>query len=366
LAETRTLFRTDDVLARLQGGFGEHLCFVTFGYRTDDSRLERPGFGEAFFLSERIDAIHVTTRQNRWFDMPECRSLLNAIAQASARYERVIAYGSSMGGFAALHFAVHIGADTAVALSPQYAVDARNAPFETRWRDETRGVRFPDVPSAPAPKQVLICDPVHGLDARHAACFQARGPVITIPVHYGGHPVSTVLEQAGLLKPLVRAVASDSLRPGAFIQALRQARRGSSQYLWGLSRALPSRRSALALRLAHMAVAAQRTVHSLSHLAVLLTRNGETQAAQALLDEALRIAPGDIHASLAFAALLKETGRTQEAKAILTGLRRRHPRNRLVAGRLLRHRLGAWGLGGVHDRVAHWLRSAKRSPARDR
>ena len=103
IVAAQELFRSDHLLVRRVGGFGGTLCYLTFASYTDDRTLDRPGFGEDFFRGRGIDAIHVLSRENRWYQHPELMDALAAVAGATGGYPRVIAYGSSMGGFAALH-----------------------------------------------------------------------------------------------------------------------------------------------------------------------------------------------------------------------------------------------------------------------
>jgi len=98
----RELFRSDNLLVRQVAGFGSDVCYVTFASYTDDRRLDRPGFGEEHFTGRGIDAIHVLSRDNRWYQHPELDEALRAVAGAVAGYVRVIAYGSSMGGLVAM------------------------------------------------------------------------------------------------------------------------------------------------------------------------------------------------------------------------------------------------------------------------
>ena len=62
-----SLFRDGDLAVRHHGGRGGDACVVTFDPFTDVMDLDRPAFGEALFDQEGIDAVHVLSRDNRWY-----------------------------------------------------------------------------------------------------------------------------------------------------------------------------------------------------------------------------------------------------------------------------------------------------------
>jgi dienelactone hydrolase len=126
------VFRSADFVARAVTGFDSTICVVTFDSYSDVRTLERTGFGEHFFEQSRIDAIHVIARSNEWYQNDEILDICVAVAAITQDYERVYTYGSSMGGYAAIRFGVHVGARAAIALSPQFSVDKTVVPFEHR------------------------------------------------------------------------------------------------------------------------------------------------------------------------------------------------------------------------------------------
>lgn len=355
---TETLFESADATVRWRGGDrNANQCVVTFSSYSYVPDLDRPGFAEAFLYKAGIDAIHVVARDNRWYDMDGLGDMLGVVAARASKYGHVATYGSSMGGFAALHFAGHVGANTAVALSPQFAVDRATVPFETRWRREARQVRFPAVGSRPAPMQYIFYDPHHRLDSLHVARFRDHGPVREMKIAFGGHPAGTVLAQCGLLGPAVLDCFTNQLDIATLAARWRHGRRQSSQYLWTLASALPDRRLPTALRLARMAVAAQRTDHSLRHLANLLVRDGRAEEAVALLREAMAVPQADIHVGLDLARLLEQRYRLGEAAAVLAFLQRRYPASSLIRDRRWHLHCRRAGLGAVYDVAKSlWLR----------
>ena len=169
------LYRSADLLVRARIGFDSPYCVVTFGSYTDNRTLTRDGFGEAFFISRSVNAIHILSRDNDWYLLPDIDRALEAASGAAKPFDRVTAYGSSMGAYAAIRLGRLAGATTAIALSPQFSLDPRVVPFEDRWPVETRRpdyeierrlARTGFVPSA-----YVFYDPSDP-DARHADLFR--------------------------------------------------------------------------------------------------------------------------------------------------------------------------------------------------
>ncbi len=126
------LYRSADLLVRARIGFDAPYCVVTFHSYTDNRTLDRDGFGEAFFVSRSVNAIHILSRDNDWYLLPDIDRALEAASGAAKSFDRVTTYGSSMGAFAAIRLGRLAGATTAIALSPQFSLDPRVVPFEDR------------------------------------------------------------------------------------------------------------------------------------------------------------------------------------------------------------------------------------------
>lgn len=104
-------------------------CVVTFDSYTDYRTLNRPDFGEVFFDANGIDAIHIIRRNNDWYQYPETEEACRRIRELTACYPHVVAYGQSMGGYGAIRLGGRVGAQVALAISPQFSIDPAVAPF---------------------------------------------------------------------------------------------------------------------------------------------------------------------------------------------------------------------------------------------
>jgi hypothetical protein len=225
------LFRSADLLVREVRGFSRDALVVTFDSYTDHRdphtnyrHLDRPGFGEHFLRDRAVDAIHVMGRENNWYQYPEMPEAMAAIAKVARSYQRTIAYGSSMGGYAAIRYGGAAGAATALAISPQFSIDPAVVPFDRRWEGEAHQIDFALERSWTPPfaaTSYILYDP-RNLDRRHVALFAKRyGGVVPVPIPDSGHPCVLFLATCGLLQQAVLDVAYDTFDPVALRQAAR-------------------------------------------------------------------------------------------------------------------------------------------------
>ena len=254
--EASVLYQSADMLVRhVPAGDGTRHV-LTFDCYHDARTLDRPGFGEDFFPKHGIGATHLLTRNNDWYQYPDLPAALAAMRRAASGAARVLTYGSSMGGYAAVRFADAVGANAALALSPQYSVDPAKVPRELRWaQDQRRLTYLPEVdgPIRSGVAPVVAYDP-HGMDRLHADLIAADTPVRRLRVPFGGHPVGTFLLDAGLLSDLVLQTLDGTLDPAAGEAAVRAARRRVAVYFSTLAARQPPWRPGLAVSLAEQAV----------------------------------------------------------------------------------------------------------------
>ena len=232
--EGRILFRSDDLLVRQVGEIVDGgAVVVTFDCYGDwHGNAVKEGFGERHFALHRQPAIHVMPRGNDWYQYATTEAALAAVRQAVAGAARVLAYGSSMGAYAAIRFADRIGATAVLALSPQYSVDPAKAPFEKRWLQEGRTIAFLpalDGPIRASVRPVIAYDD-RSVDRRHVERIAADTPVEPLPLPFGAHPVGLTLMEAGLLQPILDDLIAGRFDPAAARAKVRERLRRTSTY----------------------------------------------------------------------------------------------------------------------------------------
>lgn len=354
---TEILFRSGNLLVKAARRPGED-CVVTFDSFTDDPDLDRPAFGEAVFAGAGISAIHVVNRRNAWYQEPEWREMIAAIAAAAAPYRRVLAYGSSMGGYAALRFGRMIGATAALAVSPQYSLHPGKADFDTRWAKTVRGNRWLPELAGPLPADLpamIVYDPAHALDRRHVDLIAREMPVQRIALPYSGHPSGGYLAECGLLRPLVLGALAGEGDFTALIRAARGHRRQSTAYFVALARAAGPRNPERAAAFARRAIDLSPTAYfAWVALAEQLRAAGRIDDAFAAFARAVELTDGHPAMLRLWSDALGDEGRHEEAAAVLA-------RSLAAAGSVrLRDRLRMASLR-LRGQLARWNAARARS-----
>lgn len=177
-----------------------------------------------------------------------------------------------------MRFADAVSVDAVLALSPQWSINPSRARWENRWPQDSHRICWLDTIDGPVrcrAQPVLVYDPHMPLDLRHVRQIAAETPSLLVSVPYSGHPVSTLLGEVSLLRPLLDDLLQDRFDAKAMARAIRDRRSTSSVYLGSLAERQPGVRPRTALALARAAHAARPggTLGMLS-LARVLTRTG--------------------------------------------------------------------------------------------
>ena len=292
-------------------------CIVTFANYAEAPSLDQPGFAESYLAQIGTDAVHVICRGNDWYQYTDMPVALAAIREATRGSQRVLTYGSSMGGYAAIRFAGELGADLAIALSPQFSLDPAEVPFEHRWQTEARRLRFaPHLASEQAPPVVIIHD-AHGADSQHAHKLAKLYRVTAAAIPHCGHPSGTFLAETGLLTSVISDILADRFDPRALVREARARRRRSGKYLSTLSERQPQSRRRLKVALARLAAqTVTDTPHYVSRLAGLLYRAGTLEEAEGLHRRALEMDPANPVLLFRLSLFLRRLSRHAEARAL--------------------------------------------------
>ncbi|HEN8799555.1 TPA: hypothetical protein U8251_002130 [Pseudomonas putida] len=172
--------------------------------------LDGLGFGGKFLLDNKIDLISVKCNNDSWFQtIPEDSfELINQIIENKG-YSTIVAYGSSMGGYAAIQFSKRFKCNIVLALSPQFSIIES---FDKRWESHAKKVEWKynissnDLESSC--KYYVFYDP-HDLDKEHAdrvLALSAEANVTNVAIPFAGHPVSHYLQETGVLKEVALSI----------------------------------------------------------------------------------------------------------------------------------------------------------------
>lgn len=223
-------------------------------------REDRRPWGFEFIRRQGWSMLGVMANGWTWYRDPWVADRFDRLARDGffARFDRVVFYGASMGGYAAAAFAAACPGADVVAISPQSTLDKSVVPWETRykvaWGRDFSG-RYGDaaIASAAARRVTLLYDPYEPLDAGHADRFTAPN-VLRLRTPLLGHRLGSSLHQMGILNPIILAALDGSLSELDFYRRLR-ARKSFPRYQRELFlRALP-RHPQLARRLGEWVLA---------------------------------------------------------------------------------------------------------------
>lgn len=294
-------------------------CVVTFDHYGIGPGLDRPGFAEAFLRASGVSAVHVMGRGDDWYQYADLFAALEAARAAAAAARRVVAYGSSMGGYAAARFADRVGAHAALAISPQWSIDPTRNDFDARWLAEGRRLTFlPEIEAAASPRArpVVVFDRA-GPDRAHAERIDQEMGAILVGVAHLHHPATTALLEMGVLADLVLDMTRGEIDARALRRAVRHGRRRSPTALSLMASRLPPRRApaARALQEAALALAPHNPV-ALTAVADWYDARGEHLEALARRELAVAAsdrAPGML---VPLSQTLAALGRHEDASAV--------------------------------------------------
>ncbi|WP_368203984.1 hypothetical protein [Aeromonas sp. R5-1] len=186
----------------------------TFTERTNRF-LDRQGFAESLLLGLGFDVIAVKASVDVWYDHltdVHIEAIKAGILASDRHYAKRVAYGSSMGAYAAIRFAKSLACDRVLALSPLYDIRLE---WERRWQMDVKGIKQARMMSedyiSPNCIYCFAFDPKNQ-DARHIALYKkiiSPAMLRLIEAPYAGHPVGYFLNQIGDLKSLVVTVLVD-------------------------------------------------------------------------------------------------------------------------------------------------------------
>jgi hypothetical protein len=338
------VFRSTNLVARAVVGMSTDCCVVTFSPFDENHSLGRPGFEQGSFRKSQLDAIHIIPSSNQGYQYAELPQLCSQVAEMTANYKRVVAYGSSMGGYAAIRYGGWAGAHVALALSPQFTLNPSRPPFDERWRSYVNEARFLHEHGQGAVKQaIVVCDPSERYDRAHARLLSTITNVVPVFLPGSGHPCTSFLSELDLLHRIALEVCYEQFVPEPFVAEVSRRCEESPQFQ--VVRASRTRdrneRYRLITQAAARAPTHSRTLHALAEIAIEI---GLPEVALDALDRATRGEPARTQYLRGLAH--EKAGRLEQAIEIMEGLCRPStdsPIYRAALARFKRRRaLRAW------------------------
>lgn len=185
------------------------------------------GFGQAFFAKHGIPCLSFVSSRPHWWQTPELFGALDQAREIAARYDQVVTYGSSMGGYGALLCSGPLGATEVIAACPQFSIDPAKAPFERRWLHHARKLDFVfddmNQTMSRTAKKYVIYDPTI-VDREHAALFDKRN-MEDVRLAFAGHAPLAYLGSMKLLTGSILAMVNGEFDKARLISDVREVRK---------------------------------------------------------------------------------------------------------------------------------------------
>ena len=175
--------------------------------------------------------IGIMPKQKSWFPHASMMGVLEAVKDILAAYPRIVSYGGSMGGYAAIKYAKPFGMHRVVAMVPQYSIDPDEVE-DRRYTDfydvaVNGGMRIQAQDIVADCEYIIVYDPYFDLDREH---YQKIKPLIpqlhTLHLPYTGHDAIAVLANSALLNDFIQHPYDQTY----FYQQIRAVKKNSKFY----------------------------------------------------------------------------------------------------------------------------------------
>lgn len=205
----------------------------------DDARQKpenRLPWGMEFLTSNGWSAIGIMAHGHTWYRDPAVSAFFDRLRDEKFfdKFDRVVFYGVSMGGYAASAYAACCPGADVVIVNPQATLDRQitrgwENRFKPAWsRDYSGAYGYGPDGVKQARKVRLFYDPVNHYDAMHATLYQGDN-IEKYLCRRMGHGMLTTWRQMGVLSKVMRGCIDDTLSQQE-VYALLTARKTSPHY----------------------------------------------------------------------------------------------------------------------------------------
>lgn len=189
--------------------------------------LNRPAWGQAFLQKRGHSVLGVKRAATAWYRSADLHQLFRALQAKKffERFERVMFYGPSMGGYGALSLAAAAPGCTVLALNPQSTLAPDKVWFDQRFAGARaaswRGDFADGVDGAATAGRVYVCyDPYQIKDRLHADRLPAHNRV-NLRLPFVGHTTAQALNGLGLLGTVFDQALAGTLDEATFRRLVR-------------------------------------------------------------------------------------------------------------------------------------------------
>lgn len=139
--EMQTIFRNDRLSVEFYPGANENASKLAYIFSPlMNKQLTGNLYGGELLCRNGFDVISFKSLENNWFQSVPKQTLSELKAFSDKRqYSKIVGYGGSLGGYAAIAFSKLLDMGTVLAISPQYSTKEY---YDKRWLQFVSGVNF--------------------------------------------------------------------------------------------------------------------------------------------------------------------------------------------------------------------------------
>ncbi|MFT4020333.1 MAG: hypothetical protein QM666_02320 [Acinetobacter sp.] len=200
---------------------------------------------EKSLLKYEYNVIGVMPKLKSWFPAHSMHNMMDAVQPILDRFEQVIGYGGSMGGYAAIKYSKQLQMNRIIAFVPQYSIDPQDV--EDRRYAEFfdvaihRDMHIKEEDTNPNSEYIVVYDPYYTEDREHYLKIkQQLKNIYTLHLPFTGHEALAVLASSSLLNDFIRHPWDQAY----FYQEMRRVKKNSKFYYRTVIHNLLTRHSA--------------------------------------------------------------------------------------------------------------------------
>lgn len=175
--------------------------------------------------------IGIMPKQKSWFPATSMQALMLHLEPILKQYQRIVAYGGSMGAYAAIKYSKLLGLQRVVAMVPQYSINPDEV-NDRRYSDFFdpelhRDMHIEEQDTCAECEYIVIYDPYYEEDSENFHKIQDVLPALhSLKLPYTGHDVIAVLANSALLHDFIEREYDETY----FYQQMRAVKKNSKFY----------------------------------------------------------------------------------------------------------------------------------------
>lgn len=227
--DKQIIFEDDDIRVIFLKGHSRELV-ISFG----DLITKAKGLvinAEKSLAKYDYNVVGIMPKRKSWFPAASMQAMWAQIQPILTPFERIVGYGGSMGGYAAIKYSALLNMQRVIAFVPQYSIDPsqvddrRYSEFFDPQANAHMQIERADI--LPQSEYIVVYDPYFAPDQEHYLKIQPLIPQLyTLHLPFTGHDALAVLASSSLLHDLISHVWDAAY----FYRQVREVKKNSKFY----------------------------------------------------------------------------------------------------------------------------------------